>query len=135
MTTTAAPETPVAMPRRATVIAIGNEIDKGLRFGWDERRQILLELTMFVPMFYLSPLPSWVVAAAGRLLASLLETLAVVGSLYAVVALSVGVDLDWDPAVLAPVGFLIVGSVGLSLVIGALTLIWKRVERCSTTRC
>ena len=28
----------------------------------------------------------------------------------------------------APGGFLVVGSVGYSLVIGALTLIWKRVE-------
>ncbi|HZA76491.1 MAG TPA: ABC transporter permease, partial [Acidimicrobiales bacterium] len=196
MTTAAAPEAPVAMSRRATVVAIGNEVEKGLRIGWDERKQILLELAMFVPMFllfaavagqgeqivtgnfewsfddrrtgwllvgfvlgmffylqaqkmfwrllgeiqtgtleqvHLSPLPSWIVAAAGRLLASLLETLAVVGTLYTVVALSVGVNLDWDPAVLAPVGFLVIGSVGYSLVIGALTLIWKRVEMLNDT--
>ena len=36
-----------------TAIGIGNEVDKGLRFGWDERRQIVLELTMFVPLFLL----------------------------------------------------------------------------------
>ena len=56
-----------------------------------------------------------------------------VGTLYAVVALSVGVDIDWHPAVLAPIGFLVVGSVGYSLVIGALTLIWKCVEMLNDT--
>jgi ABC-2 type transport system permease protein len=184
------PSTPAPGPR-ATAVAIGNEIDKGLRFGWDERKQILLELAMFVPLFllfaavagqgdaivagrfewafddrrtgwllvgfvlgmffylqaqklfwrllgeiqagtleqvYLSPLPSWVVAATGRVLASLVETTFVVGTLYAVVALSVGVDVDWHPAVLVPVVFLVVGSVGYSLAIGALTLLWKRIE-------
>lgn len=176
---------------RATAIAIGNEIGKGLRFGWAERNQILLELAMFLPLFllfaalagqgddivagrfewafdedrtawllvgfafgmffylqaqklfwrllgeiqagtleqvYLSPLPSWVVAAAGRLLASILETALVVGALYSAVALTVGVDLAWHPAVLLPAGLLLVGSVGYSLVIGALTLVWKRIE-------
>lgn len=174
-----------------TAIAIGNEVDKGLRFGWDERRQIVLELTMFVPLFllwaalagqadaivadrfewtlddrrtgwllvgfvlgmffylqaqkyfwrqlaeiqagtleqvYLSPLPWWVLAAVGRVVASLLEALFVVGTLYAVVALTVGVDLDWDPAVSVPIAFLTAGSVGYSLMIGGLTLLWKRIE-------
>ncbi len=201
MTAAAAPVVAPAVPSttlsgRATAVAIGNEIDKGLRFGWAERKQILLELAMFVPMFlllaalagrgdeivadrfewnfddrrtawllvgfvlgmffylqaqklfwrllgeiqtgtleqvYLSPLPSWVVAAVGRLLASLLETLAVVGTLYAVVAVTVGVDIDWHPAVLVPIGFLVVGSVGYSLVLGALTLVWKRVEMLNDT--
>lgn len=174
-----------------TAVAVGNEVDKGLRFGWAERKQIVLELAMFVPMFllfaalagqadaivdgrfewsfddrrtgwllvgfvlgmffylqaqkvfwrqlgeiqggtleqvYLSPLPWWLLAAVGRVLASLLETVFVIGTLYAVVALSVGVDLDWGPAVLVPIGFLIVGSVGYSLVIAGLTLLWKRIE-------
>ena len=173
------------------MVAIGNEIDKGLRFGWAERKQIVLELTMFVPFFllfaalagqgndivagrfewgfddrrtgwllvgfalgmffylqvqkffwrqlgeiqagtleqvYLSPLPWWTLAAVGRVLASILETLLVVTTLYAVVALTIGVDLDWHPAVLAPLGFLLVGGVGYSLAIGGLTLLWKRVE-------
>jgi ABC-2 type transport system permease protein len=179
------------MRAQRTVVAVGNEVDKGLRFGWAERKQILLELSMFVPMFllwaatagrgedivadrfewsfddrrtgwllvgyvlgmffflqvqkffwrqlgeiqagtleqvYLSPLPWWLLAAVGRVLASILETLLVVGTLYVVVALSVGVDIDWDPAALAPVAFLLVGGVGYSLAIGALTLLWKRVE-------
>ncbi|MGQ0803042.1 MAG: ABC transporter permease [Actinomycetota bacterium] len=185
------PGLPARLGWRATVVAIGNEIDKGLRFGWAERNQILLELTMFVPFFllfaalagqgdeivaggfewsfndhrtgwllvgfvlamffflqvqkffwrqlgeiqtgtleqvYLSPLPWWTLAAVGRVLASILETLLVVTTLYAVVALTIGVDIDWHPAVLAPVGFLLVGGVGYSLAIGGLTLLWKRVE-------
>jgi ABC-2 type transport system permease protein len=175
----------------ATTIAIGNEIDKGLRFGWAERKQILLELSMFVPMFflfaatagqadlivagrfewtfddhrtgwllvgfaagmffflqaqkvfwrllgeiqagtleqvYLSPLPSWLLTAVGRVLASLLETLLVVGTLYASVVLTVGADIDLRPIALVPVVFLLVGAVGYSLAIGGLTLIWKRIE-------
>ncbi|MGH9244882.1 MAG: ABC transporter permease [Acidimicrobiales bacterium] len=175
----------------ATAVGIGNEIAKGLRFGWDERKQITLELTMFVPLFllfaalagqgdaivagrfewtfddrrtgwllvgyvlgmffflqvqkyfwrqlgeiqagtleqvYLSPLPWWLLAAVGRVLASILETLFVVGTLYVVVVLTIGVDIDWHPAVLAPLGFLLVGGVGYSLAIGSLTLLWKRVE-------
>lgn len=179
------------MTVRATSIAIGNEVDKGLRFGWDERRQIVLELTMFVPLFllwtalagqadaivdgrfewtfddrrtgfllvgfvlgmffylqaqkffwrqlgeiqagtleqvYLSPLPWWLLAAVGRVLAAFLETTFVVGTMYLVVALSVGVDLDWDVAVLVPIACLMVASVGYSLMIGGLTLLWKRIE-------
>lgn len=176
---------------RPTVVSVANEVGKGLRFGWAERQQILLELTMFVPLFflfaavagqgddivagrfewsfddrrtgwllvgfvagmffflqaqktfwrllgeiqtgtleqvYLSPLPSWLLSAVGRVLASILETLVVIGSLYAAVGVTVGVDIDWHPAVLIPVGFLVTSGVGYSLVIGALTLIWKRTE-------
>lgn len=176
---------------RPPAIAIGNEIDKGLRFGWAERKQILLELSMFVPMFflfaavagqgdeivigdfewsfddrrtgwllvgfvagmffflqaqkmfwrllgeiqagtleqvYLSPLPSWLLTAVGRVLASILETLVVVGSLYAAVTLTVGVDIAWHPAALIALAFLVVGSVGYSLAVGGLTLVWKRTE-------
>ncbi|HZA75906.1 MAG TPA: ABC transporter permease [Acidimicrobiales bacterium] len=179
-----------------TVVAVGNEVDKGLRFGWAERKQIVLELTMFVPLFllfaalagqgdaivagrfawvfderrtawllvgwvlgmffylqaqkffwrqlgeiqagtleqvYLSPLPWWLLAAVGRVVASILETVVVVGTLYAVVALTIGVDLDWQPAVVVPIGFLIVGAVGYSLAIGGLTLLWKRIEVLNDT--
>jgi ABC-2 type transport system permease protein len=182
---------PGSLGARAAAVAIGNEIDKGLRFGWDERKQIVLELTMFVPLFllwtalagqaeaieagtfewsfddrrtgwllvgfvlamffylqaqkffwrqlaeiqggtleqvYLSPLPWWLLAAVGRVLASFFEAAFVIGTLYAVVALSVGVDVDWTPAVIVPVAFLIPGSVGYSLMIGGLTLLWKRIE-------
>lgn len=176
---------------RPTTVALGNEIDKGLRFGWAERKQILLELSMFVPLFflfaavagqgdeivtgrfewtfdehrtgwllvgfiagmffflqaqkvfwrllgeiqagtleqvYLSPLPSWLLTAVGRVLASLAETIVVIGPLYAAVALTVGVDLHWAPAALVALVALVAGSVGYSLAIGALTLMWKRIE-------
>ncbi|MGH9212734.1 MAG: ABC transporter permease [Acidimicrobiales bacterium] len=193
MNTHTIPALPDVRRRRlgTTVVGIGNEIAKGLRFGWDERRQISLELTMFVPLFllfaalagqgddildgrfewrfddrrtgwllvgyvlgmffflqvqkyfwrqlaeiqastleqvYLSPLPWWLLAAVGRSLASILETLFVVGTLYVVVTLTIGVDIDWHPAVLAPVALLLVGGFGYSLAIGGLTLLWKRVE-------
>lgn len=191
MTAITARHRPTTSRPRATAVAIGNEIDKGLRFGWAERRQILLELAMFVPMFllfaalagqgddivadrfqwsfddrrtgwllvgfglgmffylqvqkffwrqlgeiqggtleqvYLSPLPWWALAAVGRVLASILETLFVVGTLTTVVIVTVGADIDWNPAVLVPLGFLLVGGVGYSLAIGGLTLLWKRVE-------
>ncbi|MGH9117665.1 MAG: ABC transporter permease [Acidimicrobiales bacterium] len=176
----------------ATLVAIGNEVDKGLRFGWAERRQIVLELAMFVPLFllfaavagqgdaivtgrfawtfddrrtasllvgfslgmffflqvqkyfwrqlgeiqagtleqvYLSPLPWWALAAVGRVLAGILETTFVIGTLNLVVALTVGVHIPhWNPTVLVPMGFLVAGSIGYSLAIGGLTLLWKRIE-------
>jgi ABC-2 type transport system permease protein len=191
--TTTIPALPETGRRRlgATAVGVGNEIAKGLRFGWDERRQITLELTMFVPLFllfaalagqgdaivegrfewsfddrrtawllvgyvlgmffflqvqkyfwrqlgeiqagtleqvYLSPLPWWLLAAVGRVLASILETLFVVATLYLVVVLTVGVDLDWHPAVLVPLGLMLVAGIGYSLAIGSLTLLWKRIE-------
>lgn len=49
---------------------------------------------------YLSPLPTWLLTAVGRILASILETLVVVGTLYTAVALTVGVDIAWAPAAL-----------------------------------
>jgi ABC-type multidrug transport system permease subunit len=176
---------------RATAVALGNEVGKGLRFGWAERKQIVLELAMFVPLFlifaavagqgdavladrfewsfddrrtgwllvgfafgmffflqvqkffwrqlaeiqggtleqvYLSPLPWWTLAAVGRVLASVFETILVVTILYASVDLAVGVDIDWRPVGLVPAGFLLVGAIGHSLIIGGLTLVWKRVE-------
>lgn len=48
MTTTTAPRTgPHARPGSASV-AVGNEVVKGLRHGWAERTQILIELPLFV---------------------------------------------------------------------------------------
>lgn len=176
---------------RLFLIATGNEIDKGLRFGWAERKQIVLEMAMFVPMFllfagiagrgqdivggtfewefderrtswlligfmlgmyfflqaqklfwrllaeiqtgtleqvYLSRLPSWVIAAAARLVATVIEAVVVVGTVYTAVGVAVGVDIDWDFSVLIPVAFTIVGGLGYSLAIGALTLVLKRTE-------
>lgn len=192
--------TPAARERisglRAGAIAIGNEVDKGLRFGWAERKQIALELAMFVPIFflfagvlgegdeivsgdfewsfdgprtdwllvgfvfgmffflqvqkffwrqlaeiqggtleqvYLSPLPWWLLAAVGRVLAAIVETLFVMGAVYLAVALTVGVDLAWHLAVSVPLLFLVAGSIGHTLLIGGLTMLLKRIEMLNET--
>jgi ABC-2 type transport system permease protein len=77
---------------------------------------------------YLSPLPSWLVAAAGRVAANLVESAFVVAALYAAVRLAVPVTLTWTPAALLPLTGLVAGAVGYSLMIGGLTLRWKRLE-------
>lgn len=66
-------------------------------------------------------------AAVGRVLASILETLFVVGVLYAAVALTVGVDIDWRLVGLLPAGFLLVGAVG-----GLASAWWRSAQSCST---
>ena len=189
---TASPPTTSSGTRAArTVVAIGNEVNKGLVHGWAERRQILIELGMFVPLFllfaglfgrgqaivegrfewtlapepttwlfvgfasfmffylqaqklfwrllgevqtgtleqvYLSPLPSWLVAAAGRVVASIVETLVVVGALYASVRALVALDLQWHPDALMALVALVLAGVGYALTIGGLALRWKRTE-------
>ena len=77
---------------------------------------------------YLSPLPAWLVAAAGRVLATVLETGAVVAVLYAVIFAIVPFHLVWRPQALLPIAFVVLGSVGYSLIEGGMTLAWKRVE-------
>lgn len=178
-------------PGGRTVVAVGNEVHKGLVHGWAERQQIALELVMFVAMFllfaalvgqgeaivtgrfdwsfepartawlfvgfsafsfhylqtqklfwrllgeiqtgtldqvYLSPLPSWVIAAAGRVAASVAETTVVIAVLYAATRLAVPIVLHWHPDALAALAGLVVASVGYSLAIGGLTLRFKRLE-------
>lgn len=187
------PSVPTHSPTAAerTLVAVGNEVHKGLLHGWAERKQIVLELVMFVVMFllfaalfgqgeeivagrfewsfdpqrtawlfvgfavftfhylqtqklfwrllgeiqtgtldqvYLSPLPSWVVAAAGRVTASVVESAVVVGALYAGTRLAVAIDLTWHPDVFLALASVVVASVGYSLAIGGLTLLWKRIE-------
>lgn len=77
---------------------------------------------------YLSPLPAWLVAAAGRVLATVLETSFVVGAVYLVVFLIVPFHLFGHPQALVPLASVVAGSVGYSLMEGGLTLAWKRVE-------
>jgi ABC-2 type transport system permease protein len=77
---------------------------------------------------YLSPLPGWLVAAAGRVLATVLETAFLVAILYAVVFAIVPFHLVWRVQALIPIAFIVVGSVGYSLIEGGLILVWKRVE-------
>jgi len=173
------------------LIAIGNEVRKGLLHAWAERVQILIELPLFIgftlllgpllgagdqiargslrwslepgrmsilvvwmvpflffylqvaKMFwrllgeiqagtleqvYLSPLPSWLLAAAGRVVAALAETAAVVAALYAAVRLLVPLHIGWRTAAALPLVLLVLAVVGYSLLIGGLTLVWKRIE-------
>jgi ABC-type uncharacterized transport system permease subunit len=77
---------------------------------------------------YLSPLPAWLVATAGRVLATVLETAGVVATLYIVVFAIAPFNLVWRAQALVPITFIVVGSVGYSLIEGGLTLAWKRVE-------
>ena len=77
---------------------------------------------------YLSPLPTWLVATAGRVLATVVETLGVVAALYAVVYVIVPFHLNWRALAVFPLIFTLAGSVGYSLIVGGMTLMWKRVE-------
>lgn len=191
MTTLTAPAPRSRLTGGQALVAIGNEVHKGLLHGWAERKQIALELVMFVVLFllfaalfgqgeaivagsfewsfdalrtawlfvgfavftfhylqtqklfwrllgeiqtgtldqvYLSPLPSWLVAAAGRVVATVAETAVVVGALYAGTRLAVAIDLTWRSDALIPILAVVAASVGYSLAIGGLTLRFKRVE-------
>jgi len=77
---------------------------------------------------YLSPLPAWLVATAGRVLATVVETAFLVAILYAVVFALVPFHLVWNAQVLVPMLLVAVGSVGYSLIEGGLVLAWRRVE-------
>ncbi|MGH2532634.1 MAG: ABC transporter permease [Thermomicrobiales bacterium] len=77
---------------------------------------------------YLSPLPSWLLAAAGRVVAAVVETFFVVAAMYLAIELVVDLDVRWRIQGLLPLLFLVVGAVGYSLVIGGLALVWKRIE-------
>lgn len=77
---------------------------------------------------HLSPLPSLLVVAAGRVAAALIETTFVVAMMFAVTSPFVDLDIPWRMEATIPLLFLIVGSVGYSLLLGGLTLILKRVE-------
>jgi ABC-2 type transport system permease protein len=77
---------------------------------------------------YLSPLPTWLVAAAGRVVAAVVETLFVVSMMFAATSLFVDLELPLRAQAVVPLAFLLIGSVGYSLLIGGITLILKRVE-------
>ncbi|MPZ00538.1 MAG: ABC transporter permease [Actinophytocola sp.] len=178
------------------LVAIGNEISKGLRFAWSERLQILIELPMFgvfilllgpllgagadivggdvawrldnhttsvmlvwflpfmffymqvVKMFwrllaeiqtgtieqvYLSPLPSWLVIAAGRIVAALIETIVVAAGTFAIVAPFTDIRIDWSPAALLPASMIMLAGTGVSLIIAGATLVWKRIQLVNDT--
>jgi ABC-2 type transport system permease protein len=81
-----------------------------------------------IEQVYLSPLPSWLVAAAGRVVAALIETLLLAGILYGVISGFVTLHFHWTFAALLPAVSLIISGTGYSLVIGGMTLLWKRIQ-------
>lgn len=86
-----------------------------------------------IEQVYLSPLPSWLVAAAGRVVAALAETLVVAAATYGIVSAFVRIHLDWTTAALLPTVMILVAAVGLSLIIAAGTLVWKRIQLVNDT--
>lgn len=77
---------------------------------------------------YLSPLPSWLVVAGGRIAAALTESVLVGAGLYGVVSAFVPLRYHWSPAALVPAVLLILTGTGFSLVVAGMTLLWKRVQ-------
>jgi len=86
-----------------------------------------------IEQVYLSPLPSWLVAAAGRLVAAIIETLVLTGVTYGLVSAFVTVHFHWSAAALVPTAFLIITGVGYSLIIAGMTLLWKRIQLLQET--
>jgi len=76
---------------------------------------------------YLSPLPSWLLTS-GLEVASIVEAAisALLLSLFIELVVQVPLPLDW--AALLPLVLLVLGSVGYSLILGGLTLLFKRLE-------
>ncbi len=137
----------------AAVVGRGEEIATG-RVNWslDEERTTWIFLGFAAFMFYylqtakifwrllgeiqtgtleqvhLSPLPSWVIAIAGGVVAAVIETTVVIASVYLAVELVAGLNLHWRVEGLLPILFLVTGAAGYSLVIGGLVLVWKRIE-------
>lgn len=179
-----------------TLVALGNEIRKGLLHAWSERLQILIELPMFavfilllgptlgqghaiaaghlrwslqsgrtsvlvvwfVPFIFLymqvvktfwrllgeiqtgtieqvhlSPLPPWLVVAAGRVLAALVETVLVAAGTYGIVSLFVPLHVAWSLAALPAAAEVVVAATGVSLMVAGATLIWKRIQLVNDT--
>jgi hypothetical protein len=81
-----------------------------------------------IEQVYLSPLPSWLVAAAGRVVAALIETLILMGMTYGIVSAFVTLHFHWTFAALLPITFLIITGIGYSLIIAGMTLLWKRIQ-------
>jgi ABC-2 type transport system permease protein len=86
-----------------------------------------------IEQVYLSPLPSWLVAAAGRLAAAILETLVLMGVVYGLVSAFVTLHFHWTAAALVPAVFLMVTGIGYSLIMAGMTLLWKRIAQLQDT--
>lgn len=82
---------------------------------------------------YLSPLPSWLVVAGGRVAAALAETVLVAGGTYGLISVFVPLRFRWTPAALGPALLLVVTVIGFSLLIAGMTIRWKRIQLLNDT--
>ena len=91
--------------------------------------RLLAEIqTGTIEQLYLTPLPSWLIVAAGRVVAAAVETLLVAGATYGLVDTFVPLHLTWTPAALLPAALIAVAGIGVSLIIAGATLVWKRIQ-------
>jgi hypothetical protein len=81
-----------------------------------------------IEQVYLSPLPSWLVVAAGRAVAAAAETLFVAAATYGLVSVFVPVHLTWTLDALLPAAAIMASGVGVSLIIAGATLVYKRIQ-------
>lgn len=86
-----------------------------------------------IEQVYLSPLPSWLVAAAGRVIAALAETLFVAAATYGIVSAFVTIHLHWTIAALLPTVMVMIAAIGLSLIIAGATVVYKRIQLVNDT--
>ncbi|MGH3278164.1 MAG: ABC-2 family transporter protein, partial [Trebonia sp.] len=82
---------------------------------------------------YLSPLPSWLVVAGGRVAAALTEAVLVAAGLYGIVSAFVTLHFHWTAAALLPLLLLVLTVIGFSLVIAGMTIRWKRIQMFNET--
>lgn len=96
--------------------------------------RLLAEIqTGTIEQLYLTPLPSWLIVAAGRVVAATVETLVVAAATYGIVAAFVPIDLTWTPSALLPAIAIMISGVGVSLIIAGATLVWKRIQLINDT--
>jgi ABC-2 type transport system permease protein len=86
-----------------------------------------------IEQVYLSPLPSWLVAAAGRVVAAFVETVVVAAGTYGIVSAFVDIRIEWNIAALLPAAMVMIAAVGVSLIIAGATLVWKRIQLVNDT--
>lgn len=86
-----------------------------------------------VEQVYLSPLPSWLVTAAGRVTAAVAETIVVAGVTYGVVRAFVPLPMHWTVTALVPVIMITVSAIGVSLIVAGATMVWKRIQMINDT--
>lgn len=98
---------------------------QGVKLFW----RLLAEIQAgTIEQVYLSPLPSWLVVAAGRLTAAVVETLVLMGVVYGIVSAFVTPHFHWSAAALVPMAFLMITGIGYSLIMAGMTLLWKRIQ-------